>query len=97
MRRFFLWVVVGAFTGAVLATLIAPAALETLLASTGASDAMCQCTELVKRTASKLIMTQLTGAILGAVTAPILAWLAKRMWSKRSGGGAAAATSTGGS
>jgi hypothetical protein len=85
MKRVALWVVVGAFTGAVVATLMAPWVLQTFLATTGAKDAMCQCSELVANTASTLIQTQLWGAVTGAVVMPILAWLAKRLWGKRGG------------
>ena len=78
MRRILIWIVVGAFLGSVIATLVAPQVLETLLASTGAKDAMCQCTELVNNTASLLIRTQLWGAAIGAVLFPIIAWLVRR-------------------
>jgi hypothetical protein len=83
MRWFLSWLVVGAFFGATVATLIAPVVLETLLASTGAKDAMCQCTELVNNTASLLIKTQLWGAGAGAGVFPIAAWLVKRGRSKK--------------
>lgn len=78
MRRVVIWIIVGSFVGSVVATLMAPFVLETLLASTGAQDAMCQCTELVKNTASLLIRTQIWGGAIGAVTFPILAWLVRR-------------------
>ena len=78
MRRVVTWMVVGAFVGSVIATLMAPVVLETLLASTGAQDAMCQCSQLVQNTASLLIRTQVWGGAIGAVVFPILAWLVRR-------------------
>ena len=51
MRKFLTWMVSGALAGMIVATIAAPYVLETLLASTGAKDAMCQCTELVNNTA----------------------------------------------
>jgi hypothetical protein len=93
MRRFLLWMVVGAFSGAVVATLVAPKVLETFLATTGAKDAMCQCSELVANTASTLIHTQLYGAAAGAVLFPIGAWLARRLWGRRRAGGDAPSVS----
>jgi hypothetical protein len=91
MRRFLLWVVVGAFSGAVIATLAAPWVLETFLATTGAQDAMCQCSELVANTASTLIKTQLWGMVVGAIVVPTTcAFLAKRLWGKRGDAGGAA-------
>lgn len=78
MRRFLTWLSVGAFFGMAIATLAAPWVLETLLASTGAKDAMCQCTELVNNTASLLIRTQLWGAGIGAVLFPLGAFLVRR-------------------
>ena len=93
MRRFLLWMVVGAFSGAVVATLIAPKVLETFLATTGAKDAMCQCSELVANTASTLIHTQLYGAAAGAVLFPVAAFVARRLWGKRHGSGEAPSVS----
>lgn len=78
MRRFVTWAIVGSFLGSVIATLLAPTVLQTLLATTGAKDAMCQCAELVNNTADLLIRTQLWGAAIGAVVFPILAWLVRR-------------------
>jgi hypothetical protein len=78
MRWFFSWLAVGALLGTVVATLLAPMILEALLASTGAKDAMCQCTELVANTASLLIRTQLWGAAAGAIVFPTAAWLVRR-------------------
>lgn len=78
MRRFLMWMAIGALAGAIASTLLAPLILETLLASTGAKDAMCQCTELVNNTASLLIKTQLWGAGIGALVFPLSAWLIKR-------------------
>jgi hypothetical protein len=86
MRRFLLWMVVGAFSGIVVATLAAPKVLETFLATTGAKDAMCQCSELVANTASTLIQTQIYGAAAGAVLFPLAAWLIRRTWGRRHGG-----------
>lgn len=94
MRSFFTWMAVGALAGAVISTLVAPWVLETLLASTGAQDAMCQCTELVKNTATLLIKTQLWGAGSGAVVVPIAALLIKRSWGNRGTGPAQAPTSS---
>jgi len=84
MRKFLVWFAAGALVGSALATVCAPYVLETLLASTGAKDAMCQCTELVRNTASLLIKTQLTGGAIGAVVFPILAWLMRRRFGKPS-------------
>jgi hypothetical protein len=84
MERFLVWFLGGALVGTVVASLVAPAALETLLASTGAQDAMCQCTELVNRTATRLITVQLVGAAIGAVTFPLGAWLVRRKFNKPS-------------
>jgi hypothetical protein len=78
MRRFLTLLAVGAFVGMALATLAAPWVLETLLASTGAKDAMCQCTELVNNTASLLIRTQLWGAGIGGALFPLAGWLIRR-------------------
>lgn len=78
MRWFFSWFAAGALIGAVIATLIAPMVLEALLASTGAKDAMCQCTELVANTASLLIRTQLWGAGVGSLVFPLAAFLVRR-------------------
>ena len=82
MRFFLAWLAVGAFVGAAVATLCAPFVLETLLASTGAQDAMCQCTELVKNTASLLIKTQLWGAAGGALVFPVAAFLTRRRFNR---------------
>ncbi len=77
MRWFFSWLAVGALVGAIVATLVAPIILQAFLASTGAKDAMCQCSELVSNTSSLLIRTQLWGAVAGAVVFPTLAWLVR--------------------
>jgi len=92
MRFFLTWLAVGAVVGGGLATLFAPFVLETLLASTGAKDAMCQCTELVKNTASLLIRTQVCGAGGGAVVVPAIAFLARRRFKPASAEPAAPAT-----
>jgi hypothetical protein len=84
MGRFLAWFLGGALAGTVVASLIAPAVLEALLASTGAQDAMCQCSQLVHRTATRLIMVQLVGAVIGAVTFPLGAWLVRRKFNKPS-------------
>ena len=78
MRRVVTWMIVGAFVGSVIATLMAPVVLDTLLASTGAQDAMCQCSQLVQNTAGLLIRTQLWGAAIGGVLFPMVAWLIRR-------------------
>ena len=83
MRWLLMWVMSGSFVGAVIATVAAPVVLETLLASTGAKDAMCQCTELVTNTASLLVRTQLWGAAIGAVSFPLIAWLGRRRWGQK--------------
>jgi hypothetical protein len=67
------------------ASFIAPRVLETLLATTGAQDAMCQCSQLVHRTSTLLIQVQLAGAAIGAVLFPLGAWLARRKFGKPSG------------
>ncbi len=84
MGRFFAWFLGGALVGTVVASIAAPMLLETLLATTGAQDAMCQCTELVNRTAKTLIIVQLVGAGIGAVTFPLGAWLVRRKFNKPS-------------
>ena len=84
MGRFFAWCLGGALVGTVVASLAAPKVLEALLATTGAQDAMCQCSELVHRTATRLIMVQLIGAAIGAVTFPLGAWLVRRKFGKPS-------------
>ena len=77
--RFYVGAVsVGALLGGGTATFVAPFILETFLASTGAQDAMCQCTELVKNTADLLIRTQLVGAAIGAVLFGLGAALLRR-------------------
>jgi hypothetical protein len=78
MRFFMTWIAVGGLLGAVIATLAAPVVLENVLAFTGAKDAMCQCTELVARTSSTLIKTQLWGAVIGAVIVPVVAFFLRR-------------------
>jgi hypothetical protein len=92
MRRFLNWMVLGALTGVIVATLVAPFVLKTLLASTGAKDAMCQCTELVTNTASLLVRTQVTGLAVGAIAFPLCAWLTRRFWEKRKTNAVAAGT-----
>ena len=82
MRRFLFWMVSGALSGVVIATLVAPWALETLLSSPGTRDALCRCTDLITDTAARLIRTQLYGAGAGAVMAPLGAWLARRLWGR---------------
>lgn len=82
MGRLMVWALIGAMVGLTVATLFAPSALEALLATTGAQDAMCQCTELVRRTSTTLIQVQLTGSAVGAVTFPIFAWLVRRKFKK---------------
>ncbi len=82
MRWYLSWLAAGALLGAVVATLVAPIVLETLLASTGAKDAMCQCTELVSNTASLLVRTQLWGAGVGALLFPSAAWFVRRRRAK---------------
>lgn len=94
MRRFLTWLAVGALFGGVVATLVAPYVLETLLASTGAKDAMCQCSELVDRTATLLIKTQLWGMALGAAAFPIGAWFMRRKFGGPSDGALPPATGT---
>jgi hypothetical protein len=89
MRKFLTWMVSGALAGMIVATIAAPYVLETLLASTGAKDAMCQCTELVNNTARLLIKTQLWGGVVGAVLFPLGAWLARRQFGRPSTPGAA--------
>jgi len=84
MRMFLVWMVSGAFSGMMVATVLAPRILETMLASTGAKDAMCQCTELVNNTGALLIKTQLWGAAIGAGLFPLVAWLAKRRFGRAS-------------
>jgi hypothetical protein len=83
MRGFLIWMTVGAFLGSVVATFIAPYVLETLLATTGAQDAMCQCSQLVANTASLLIKTQIWGAVIGAAILPIVVYVVRRMWGRR--------------
>ncbi|HNU69093.1 MAG TPA: hypothetical protein PKH54_00555 [Myxococcota bacterium] len=83
MRRVFNWIVFGALAGVAVATAFAPVVLRTLLASTGAKDAMCQCVELVDNTARLLIKTQVWGLVIGAVLFPIAAWAIRRAWNKR--------------
>jgi len=82
LRFYLAWVAVGSFIGAAVATLIAPSVLETFLASTGAADAMCQCSQLVQNTARLLIKTQLWGAAAGAVVFPVGAFLAQRKFKR---------------
>ena len=84
MRRFLAWFASGALVGATVASFIAPQVLETLLATTGAQDAMCQCSQLVHRTSTLLIKVQLVGAAIGAVVFPLGAWLARRKFAKPS-------------
>jgi hypothetical protein len=91
MRRFFAWFLGGALVGTAVATTFAPTVLEALLASTGAQDAMCQCSQLVHRTATRLIMVQLIGAAIGAVTFPLGAWLVRRKFGKEPEGAVPAA------
>ena len=91
MRFYLGWLLVGAFIGGAAATFVAPFVLQTLLASTGAQDAMCQCTELVSNTASLLIKTQLYGAGAGALLFPVAAWLFRR---KRAGDSPSAAVAS---
>jgi hypothetical protein len=83
LRRTFTWTVLGALTGVAVATLFAPMILRTLLASTGASDAMCQCLELVNNTSMLLIKSQLWGLVIGAVAFPTGAGLARWLWGRR--------------
>lgn len=82
MRWFMTWTVLGALVGVTIATIFAPMVLRTFLASTGAEDAMCQCAELVSNTAALLIKTQLWGLVIGAVTFPSGAGLARWLWSR---------------
>lgn len=82
MRWFIGWLLAGGFVGGVVATLVAPWVLETLLASTGAKDAMCQCSELVANTSRLLVKTQLSGVTIGAVLFPLAAWLVRRARAK---------------
>jgi hypothetical protein len=91
MRFFLAWMSVGALLGAVIATLVAPTVLENVLAFTGANDAMCQCSELVARTSSTLIKTQIWGVAIGAVLVPLAAFLLRRAFSKRGSMDASAA------
>jgi hypothetical protein len=83
LRRFFTWTVLGALTGVVVATLVAPMILRTLLASTGAQDAMCQCAQLVDNTSSLLIRTQVWGLLSGAALFPTGDWLVRLLWRRR--------------
>lgn len=83
MRRLFTWIVFGALAGVAAATAVAPAFLRKVLASTGATDAMCQCVELVDNTATLLIKTQIWGLVIGAVVFPVVAFLARRAWDNR--------------
>jgi hypothetical protein len=91
MRKFLAWSGSGAFVGMVAASFFAPAVLETLLATTGAQDAMCQCSQLVHRTSTLLIQVQLTGATIGAILFPLCAWLLRRKFNKSGAEPAAAA------
>jgi len=83
LRRVFTWMVFGALTGVVVATFMAPAILRTLLASTGAQDAMCQCAQLVDNTSSLLIRTQIYGLLAGAILFPTGDWLVRLLWRRR--------------
>jgi hypothetical protein len=78
------WFLGGALFGVAVATVIAPRVLEALLATTGAQDAMCQCSQLVHRTATLLIEVQLAGAAIGATLFPLAAWLTRRKFGKPS-------------
>jgi hypothetical protein len=91
MRKFLIWLVSGAFGGVLIATFAAPWVLEKLLASTGAKDAMCQCTELVNNTASLLITTLGWGAVAGGVLGLIGAGLTRGHPSAGAGDSAAVA------
>jgi hypothetical protein len=83
LKRILIWMVIGALTGVVAATVVAPMVLGTLLAYTGADDAMCQCAELRNNTVSLLIQIQLWGAGGGAVLFPLIAVLSKWLWQRR--------------
>jgi Na+/H+-dicarboxylate symporter len=94
MRTVVTWMIVGSFFGSVIATLVAPSVLQTLLASTGAKDAMCQCAELVGNTAGLLIRTQMWGGAIGAAVFPIVAWLLRRRFGTKALPAAAAPAET---
>ena len=83
MRWLLTWTLIGALLGVVVATLIAPFVLQKLLASTGAEDAMCQCTQLVQNTTRGLIRTQVWGIAIGAVTFPAVAGVVRWQWRRR--------------
>lgn len=82
MRGYLVWAGAGAFVGTAAASFFAPAVLDTLLATTGAQDAMCQCSQLVHRTSTMLIQVQMTGAAVGGVLFPLCAWLVRRKFKK---------------
>ena len=94
MRTIVTWMIVGSFFGSVIATLVAPTVLQTLLASTGAKDAMCQCAELVGNTSSLLIRTQMWGAAIGAAIFPLFAWLVRKRFGSKALPAAAAPVET---
>lgn len=80
MRWLLIWSVSGALLGGIIATLVAPWMLRTLLATTGAADAMCQCSELVTNTANLLIKTQAIGIAIGGLGLPLMAGVMR--WSR---------------
>jgi hypothetical protein len=86
MRWFLIWSISGALLGGIIATLVAPWMLRTLLATTGAADAMCQCSELVTNTANLLIKTQAIGIAIGGLGLPIMAGVMRWSRSRRSHG-----------
>jgi hypothetical protein len=43
---------------------------------------MCQCSQLVHRTATLLIEVQLSGATIGGILFPLCAWLVRRKLNK---------------
>jgi hypothetical protein len=60
------WVSAGALIGLFLASLIAPSVLG-WYNTPGAGQALCPCADITRETASRLLWTQATGALVGGI------------------------------
>lgn len=81
--RFLRWAVAGAVLGHVAATLGAPSLISFWRAPRGATDALCQCSELITTTTTDLIRAQLVGAGVGAVVLLIVGLFVERFLAAR--------------
>lgn len=84
------WALAGAVLGHVAATLTAPAFIKFWRAPRGASDAMCQCSELITTTTGDLVLAQTVGQVGGVVLMLVVGAFVRGVLARRAEKSAAA-------